>query len=119
MYTISFYTDRNGRKPILEYLEKLRQQAHSQKSAHIRYKKFVEYMTTLKRVGTRCGMPFVRHMEGDIWELRPTSDRIFFAYWRDGQFVLLHQYIKKSQRTPERELKRAKSNLRNFIERNE
>ncbi|MCL2088344.1 MAG: type II toxin-antitoxin system RelE/ParE family toxin [Oscillospiraceae bacterium] len=64
-------------------------------------------------------MPFVKHMDGDIWELRPLADRFFFFYWKDNQFVFLHYYHKKTKKTPPQELDQAKRNLKNFIERND
>ena len=62
-------------------------------------------------------MPFVKHIDGDLWELRPLSNRIFFFYWKDNRFVLLHHFIKKSQKTPAKEIQQAKLKLKDFLER--
>jgi len=35
----------------------------------------------LKNRGTMIGEPFIKHLEGEIWELRPLRDRILFAAW--------------------------------------
>lgn len=43
-------------------------------------------------------------LDGEIWELRPIRDRILFARLMDGRFVLLHQFMKKTQKTPKREI---------------
>ena len=59
----------------------------------------------------------MKHIEGRIWELRPLNNRIFFFYWQDNKFVLLHHLIKKSQKTPTKEIERARSNLKDFLER--
>ena len=56
-------------------------------------------------------------MEGDIRELRPLRDRILFAGVVDGKYVLLHQFMKKTQKTPIREIKKAKKELKDFKER--
>lgn len=40
----------------------------------------------------------MKHIDGEIWELRPLRDRIFFVAWVDDSFVLLHQFMKKSQK---------------------
>ena len=74
-------------------------------------------MKALSLYGTRLGTPFVKHIEGDLWELRPLRNRIFFFYWKDNRFVLLHHFIKKSQKTPAKEIQRAKLNLKDFLER--
>lgn len=53
----------------------------------------------------------------ELWELRPSSDRIFFAYWKDNMFVLLSRFVKKTRKTPLREIERAERNLKDFLER--
>jgi len=51
----------------------------------------------LKKFGTRAGLPYVKHIDGDIWELRPLQDRFFFFYWRDNTFIFLHYFVKKTK----------------------
>ena len=57
------------------------------------------------------------HPDGDIRELRPLRDRILFVGVVDGKYVLLHQFMKKTQKTPAREIKKAKNELKDFKER--
>ena len=59
----------------------------------------------------------MRHLDGDIWELRPTSDRILFAYAFGNAFVLLHHFAKKTQKTPRQEIEQAKRELQDFLDR--
>ncbi|MDR2610344.1 MAG: type II toxin-antitoxin system RelE/ParE family toxin [Clostridiales Family XIII bacterium] len=78
----------------------------------------MEYIGQLQTYGIAAGEPAMKHIKGtEIWELRPTNDRIFFAYWKDNVFVLLSHFIKKSQRTPRREIERAERNRKDFLER--
>lgn len=44
-------------------------------------------------------------------------DRIFFIGWANGSYILLHQFIKKTQKTPAREIEKAKKELADIIER--
>lgn len=62
-------------------------------------------------------MPYVEHLDGEIWELRPLRNRILFAGWTDGGFVLLHHFLKKTRKTPKREIEQAKRELADFKER--
>ncbi len=64
------------------------------------------------------GEPVSKHLDGEIWELRPLDNRILYAYYKDNKFVLLHQFTKKTQKTPKREIEQAKRNLLDYIERN-
>lgn len=76
-------------------------------------------MAALAKYGTRIGKPFVKHIDGNLWELRPLSNRIFFFYWKDNQFVFVHYFMKKSQKTPKKEIEKARKNIKDFLERND
>ncbi|MCL2579551.1 MAG: type II toxin-antitoxin system RelE/ParE family toxin [Oscillospiraceae bacterium] len=117
MFKVKFYEDKQGNKPIVEYLSALRKKAATSKNERIKLKKISEYIEVLKEHGTRAGEPYVKHIDGDIWELRPTDDRIFFFYWKDNLFILLHHFEKSTRKTPLREIEQAKRNMEDFIER--
>ena len=76
-------------------------------------------MNLLKINGTSVGEPIVKHLDEDIWELRPIRDRILFAYWRDNRFILLHLFMKDTRKTPIREIEQAKRNLQDFLKRSD
>lgn len=109
MYPIHFYKDRNGHEPVREYIETL--SMNSSKDSGIKLHKIQDYLTMLKNRGTMIGEPFIKHLEGDIWELRPLRDRILFAAWLDDGFILLHHFVKKTRKTPRRELMKAQKAL--------
>lgn len=88
------------------------------KNAKINKNKIFAYIKALQEYGTRIGKPIVKHIEGNLWELRPLSNRIFFFYWKDNKFVLVHHFIKKSQKTPRKEIETAMRNVKDWIERN-
>ena len=77
------------------------------------------YQNILKKYGTKAGQPFVKHLDGKIWELRPLRDRIFFVAWFDGSYILLHHFMKKTQETPMREISKAKKELADLMERSD
>ena len=117
MYEVDFYENKQGEQPIKEFLITLRNKAQKSKDARIQYQKIIAYIRSLEEYGTRIGEPVVKHIEGDIWELRPLSHRIFFFYWKDNQFILLHHFVKKTNKTPKKEIKQAQRNLKDFVER--
>jgi phage-related protein len=119
MFKIKIYSDSDGGSPIKELLKDLDKKARTDKSSRIRLKVISRYMNLLRKYGTRIGYPTVRHIEDDIWELRPNDDRVFFAYFKDDIFILLHQYVKDAQKAPPREIEQAKRNLKDFLERSE
>lgn len=119
MFEIYFYKDKNGNSEIIYYLDELKFKSQTDKDAKINREKILTYLKALSKYGTRIGKPFVKHIDGSIWELRPLKNRIFFFYWKDNNFVLLHHYIKKSQKTPSKEIDKARNNLKDFLKRKE
>ncbi len=104
MYTIYFYKDKDGKEPVLEYLRELA--SKKGKDSRIKLNKINDYIELLSQLGTQISEPYVKHLEGNIWELRPLRDRILFVAWYDRSFVLLHHFVKRSQKTPRRELEK-------------
>jgi len=117
MYEVEFYYNRNGRSEIIEYLDDLTTKSTTSKNERINRDKILAYIAALGQHGTRIGQPVVKHIDGNIWELRPLANRIFFFYWKNNKFVLLHYFIKKTKKTPPQEIKQARSNMKDFIER--
>ena len=117
MYKIDFYEDRQKRQPVKNVLTDLRDKAKTSKDVRIQYQKILTFIRVLEKYGTRVGEPVVKHIVDDIWELRPLAHRVFFFYWKDNKFILLHHYIKKSKKTPSYEIDQARRNKQDYIER--
>ena len=75
-------------------------------------------MNLLSEQGLEIGSPYIKHLEDDIWELRPIRDRILFAYYTNNKFLLLTCFMKETQKTPKREIERARRLLKDYKERN-
>ena len=118
MYDVKFYRDRNGKSEIVKYLDDLKEKGKTSKNERVNRDKILAYIGALEQYGTRIGLPVVKHIDGSLWELRPLANRIFFFYWKDNKFVLLHHFIKKTQKTPPQEIETARAKLKDFIGRN-
>lgn len=112
MYEIHFYRDKSGKEPVKEYIAGLA--AKKDKDSRIKLNKIMDYIKALSEYGTRAGELYIKHIDGDIWELRPLKDRILFAAWNGRGFVLLHVFMKQTQKTPQKEIERAKRNLNDY-----
>ena len=106
MYQVYFYKDKNGKQPVLDYLKELC--SKQDKDSRIKANKINDYIEFLRVHGKQAGEPYVKHLEGEIWELRPLRDRILFVAWYNHSFVLLHHFMKTTQKTPQREIDKAK-----------
>lgn len=115
MYKIYFYKNQKGKMPVHDYLNELR--CKNDKSSRIKANKINDYIEILSQHGLAIGEPFIKHLEGEIWELRPICDRILFVAWVDQSFVLLHVFMKRTQKTPKKEINKAKEELADLIAR--
>jgi phage-related protein len=117
MFDVLFFQDKDGNEPIKEYIYELAKKGLTSKNERIQATKILSYLKRLEAHGTRVGSPTVKHIDGDIWELRPLEHRIFFFYWKNNNFVLLHHFIKTTKKTPPHEIEQAKRNLAEHLER--
>jgi phage-related protein len=102
---VRFFKTDGGTEPVRDWLREL--------SATDR-KRIGEDIKTVQ-FGWPLGMPLVRKMEKNLWEIRVHLDgriaRLLFTVI-SSKIVLLHGFIKKSQATPQPDLKLAKDRMR-------
>ena len=107
-----FYQDDSGGIPVAEFLDSLDAKTRA------RFRWSLEQLQ-LQNVGAR--FPLVRHVEGDLWELREESAtniyRIIYFFFTGRRIVLLHGFQKKGQNLPPRDLAMARSRFERFIQR--
>ena len=63
--------------------------------------------------------PIVKLLKMIFGNLRPLNNRIFFFYFKDNKFILLHYFIKKTNKTPKKEIEEAKNRMNDFIARSD
>ena len=118
-YNVEFYEDIKGTSEIRNYLEELRNKSANDKDARILYKQLSLYIQLLEDNGTYLPENITKHIEEDIWELRPGNNRVLYFYRGENAFVLLHSFRKKTQKTPWREIARAKKERDDYLKRRE
>jgi len=117
VYKIIFYKDKNGDSEIEQYIKYLSSKRENNKECRVKFLKITSYIDLLSKYGLELAAPYIKHLSENIWELRPLRDRILFAYWNNNKFILLSQFVKKTQKTPKREIERAKRNLAEYRKR--
>ena len=104
---VVFYKTCNGVEPVRDWLKDLPKQAKKSIGEDI---KTVQY-------GWPMGMPVVRKLENGIWEIRTNLEhgiaRVLFTVQLNN-IVLLHAFIKKTQKIPLADLKLVKLRLRDI-----
>jgi phage-related protein len=70
--------------------------------------RFIRYAERMEVFGPDLGMPHTRSMGGGLFELRIKAAegiaRVFYCTVVDRRIVFLHQFVKKSEKTPLKEL---------------
>ncbi len=105
-WKVEFYTDATGHKPVEAWLLELDGRARAA---------IVRNLDLLERLGLGIREPYVKHLEAKLYEVR-AKDRdgiyriVYFAH--SGQrFVLLHGFVKKTQKTPRKEIALARKRM--------
>ena len=100
MFKIEFYENAKGESELWEFLESLRLKSEGNKDLRIQYKQITFYIELLQSNGTYLPEKITKHLEKDT-------------------FVLLHHFRKKTQKTPPREIEKAKSERADYLSRKE
>ncbi len=105
--TVQFYKTESGIEPVRAWLKSLPQD----------YKKAIGEDIKTVQFGWPIGMPVVRKLEPGLWEVRShVRDgiaRVIFTVCGEV-VILLHGFIKKSQKTPLEDFKTAKRRKKNL-----
>ena len=79
--------------------------------------KVLRAVTHLQMYGQDLGRDRARHLRGKIWELREDRYRILYFTFVRNVFVILRVFVKKTQKTPERELAIAERRMVDYLTR--
>ena len=101
---VFFFRTGRGNEPVREWL----------KSLSVVEKRAIGEDVKTVQFGWPLGMPLIRKLESGLWEIRSNLPsgiaRIIFTV-KDNAMILLHGFIKKSQKTPLADLRIARLRL--------
>ena len=104
MFEIEYFEE-GGEKQVEAFIDSLDAKARA---------KVFGRLELLEEYGSRIGMPFSRHLEDGIFELRilcgDGNIRILYFFVAGQRIVISHGFLKKTKKAPRREIERAKKN---------
>lgn len=104
---VVFYRTEAGNEPVRQWLKGLDRAD----------RKAVGEDVKTAQYGWPLGMPLIRKLETGLWEVRSHIAqgiaRVIFTV-DEGTIVLLHSFVKKSQKTPPTDLRTARQRLANL-----
>ena len=102
-YMVEFYATKDGREPAKEFLESLDAKMIA---------KILKIIELLEVNGPSLRLPYTEHLGDGIFEIRAKqgSDiaRVLYFFVIGKKIVLTNGFVKKTQKTPKREIEKAK-----------
>ena len=72
----------------------------------------------IEEFGSDLGQPYTSKVEKDIFEIRARGregiGRSFFCTTKGKEIIILHSFIKKTQKIPKKEIELARKRLKEF-----
>ncbi len=108
-WNVEFYETEDGKIFIKDFLDSLPPK-HKAKA--------IWEIGLLAEKGTTLREPYVKHIDGELWELRIkfSSDisRVFYFVPSAVSIVLLHGFVKKTNKTPKGEIATALKRMQDY-----
>lgn len=80
-------------------------------------------MDVLEEKGNKLKEPYSKYLEDGIFELRGKVgndiSRVLYFFYYEGKIIVTNGFIKKTQKTPRKQIKIAKERRKDYIERME
>lgn len=112
MFDIDFYRTDSGECPTEEYLDSLNKKLRA---------KTLRSISILEEFGNELRHPISELVEDGIFELRTIVGnditRILYFFVIGEKIVLTHGFTKKTQKTPRREIEKAKKYRKDYMKR--
>jgi phage-related protein len=106
-FDVVFFETENGKQPVREYIKELSKEDQKEVGADIR----------VVQDNFPIGVPLVRKLKPELWEIRSFIkdgiNRVFFTFINE-KIILLHAIVKKTQKTPLKEIDVALERLKEF-----
>lgn len=111
-YTCIYYTTPGGKIPVEEFIESLAEDTQDA---------FFYKTGLLEKYGPQLRKPHTDYIGTGIFELRFTGKegkvRILFFFFHENRIIFTNGFIKKTPKTPRREIKIAKQRRKEYLQR--
>jgi phage-related protein len=93
-------------RPVKEFLDALPHEQRAEIDA---------VLDDLQNHGLSAPLISMRQIQGKLWEIRVSRNRIFYVMIESDTMVLLHAYKKQSQKAPRHEIETALRRMRELL----
>jgi len=111
-FEVQFYEKENGERPVKDFLLSLDKKMQA---------KLLGLLDVLEEKGNELREPYSKHLDDGIFELRGKVgndiSRVLYFFYYEGKIIVTNGFIKKTQKTPRKQIKVAKERRKDYIER--
>lgn len=111
-WVVEYYRDSKGKEPVAEFIDALSNEARA---------KVFRTIKLLKDYGVLLKEPYTRQVKSKIRELKIRDSggaiRIFYFTFTGKRLILLHGFVKKTEKTPLKQIEMAEKRMNDFIDR--
>jgi len=111
-WSVEYYIDANGKEPVADFIDSLPVAAQA---------KVLRLTALLADYGVLLKEPHTKQVKGKLRELRITDSigavRILYFTYTGKRFILLHGFIKKTDKTPDKEIRLAEKRMNDLLNR--
>ena len=113
-FILEFYETEDGKEPVKEFLDSLDDKMAA---------KLIGLMEVLEEKGTELRKPYSEHLDDGIFELRckqgSNITRVLYFFYVGKKIIATNGFVKKTQKTPPREIKLAKERRADWLKRHD
>lgn len=113
-FTVIFYEDENGEKPVEEFLLSLDKKMRA---------KILGILGILEEKGNTLREPYSKPLGDGIFEVRckigTDLTRVLYFFYYESHIILTNGFVKKTQKTPKQVIQLAKKRRIDYIERSQ
>lgn len=112
MFNVEFYQSPDGKEPVADFLDSLDNKMKA---------KLIGLLELLEEKGIELRKPYSSHLEDGIFELRCIQGnnltRVLYFFFVGKRIIVTNGLIKKTQKTPRKEIELAKLRRNDWITR--
>ena len=113
-FKVLFYQKADGSEPVKQFLNSLDKKMRA---------KMVRTIEALQNNGNDLREPYSKHLDDGIFELRAKVgtdiSRVLYFFFIGQRVIFTNGFIKKTQKTPKKEINLAKKYRNDFLQREE
>jgi len=109
-WEVVLYSSKDGRDSVVKEIDKFGENDST---------KVYKVVELLKTYGHSVLETHIKHINGKIWEIKIDRYRVLYFLYENQHYILIRAFMKKTQKTPQKEIKLAEKRYADYISRAE